>query len=84
MRTPVGLHGGSLLIESAPQAGTVVTVTLPLVCQAPATAHGPAPIRTAVRGAPAPRRVVRLPLGLFDAEPGLAAAPAEPVLRRTG
>jgi cell cycle sensor histidine kinase DivJ len=34
-----------------------------------------------VRGAPAPRRVVRLPLGLFDAEPG-----AEPVsmLRRTG
>jgi two-component system, cell cycle sensor histidine kinase DivJ len=81
----VGLHGGALLIESAPQGGTVVTVTLPLVCQPPAaTVPGPAPIRTAVRGAPAPRRVVRLPLGLFDAEPGLAAPPAGPSLRRTG
>ena len=79
----VGLHGGALLIESAPQAGTVVTVTLPLVCRA-ASASNPAPIRTAVRGAPAPRRVVRLPLGLFDAEPSSAALPAGPVLRRTG
>ncbi|KST58684.1 histidine kinase [Methylobacterium sp. GXS13] len=77
----VGLHGGAMLIESAPQAGTVVTVTLPLVCRDPAAAAGPAPIRTAVRGAAPPRRsVVRLPLGLFDAEP---AAP-EPTLRRAG
>jgi two-component system, cell cycle sensor histidine kinase DivJ len=80
----VGLHGGTMLIESAPQAGTVVTVTLPLLCGAPPALPRPAPIRTAVRGAPAPRRVVRLPLGLFDAEPSLAAAPAGPVLRRTG
>jgi cell cycle sensor histidine kinase DivJ len=79
----VGLHGGALLIESAPQAGTVVTVTLPLVCPAPAADHGPAPIRTAVRGAPVSRRVVRLPLGLFDAEPSAASVPADPVLRRT-
>ncbi|MDE4910735.1 PAS domain-containing sensor histidine kinase [Methylobacterium sp. 092160098-2] len=79
----VGLHGGALLIESAPQVGTVVTVTLPLVCPAPAADHGPAPIRTAVRGAPVSRRVVRLPLGLFDAEPSAASVPADPVLRRT-
>ncbi|MDH2308839.1 PAS domain-containing sensor histidine kinase [Methylobacterium brachiatum] len=77
----VGLHGGALQIESAPQAGTVVTVTLPLVCRDPAAAAGPAPIRTAVRGASPPRRsVVRLPLGLFDAEP----AASEPTLRRAG
>jgi cell cycle sensor histidine kinase DivJ len=78
----VGIHGGAMLIESAPQAGTAVTVTLPLASRAAAT--GPAPIRTAVRGAPAPRRVVRLPLGLFDAEPSPASAPAGPVLRRAG
>ena len=81
----VGLHGGTLRIESAPQAGTVVTVTLPHQCRAPEAASSPAPIRTAVRGVPAPRRVVRLPLGLFDAEPN-----AEPstrsgsALRRAG
>jgi two-component system, cell cycle sensor histidine kinase DivJ len=79
----VGLHGGALLVESAPNAGTVVTVTLPLACGAPGDLPRPAPIRTAVRGAPPPRRgVVRLPLGLFDADP--AATPAGPVLRRTG
>ncbi|MHC2103647.1 PAS domain-containing sensor histidine kinase [Methylobacterium sp. WL2] len=78
----VGLHGGAMLIESAPSAGTAVTVTLPFVCRDPAAAAGPAPIRTAVRGAAAPRRaVVRLPLGLFDAEPGAAS---EPALRRAG
>lgn len=77
----VGLHGGAMRIESAPQAGTVVTVTLPRLCRSPEAACGPAPIRTAVRGAPAPRRVVRLPLGLFDAEPGSAQGSA---LRRTG
>ncbi|MFB0488634.1 cell cycle sensor histidine kinase DivJ [Methylobacterium sp. OAE515] len=78
----VGLHGGALLIESAPQAGTAVTVTLPLLCR-PLAAPGPAPVRTSVRGAAPSRRVVRLPLGLFDAEPGPAAAPAGPALRRT-
>ncbi len=80
----VGLHGGALLIESAPQGGTVVTVTLPLACRAEASVPGPAPIRTAVRGAPAPHRVVRLPLGLFDAEPSPASTVAGTVLRRTG
>jgi cell cycle sensor histidine kinase DivJ len=79
----VGLHGGALLIERAPQAGPVVPVPLPLVCPAPAADPGPAPIRTAVRGAPVSRRVVRLPLGLFDAEPSAASVPADPVLRRT-
>jgi cell cycle sensor histidine kinase DivJ len=77
----VGLHGGAMLIESAPQAGTVVTVTLPLVCSAPDAGRGPAPIRTVVRGAPAAHRVVRLPLPLFDAEPGAAAGSP---LRRAG
>ncbi|TXN46634.1 PAS domain-containing sensor histidine kinase [Methylobacterium sp. WL7] len=78
----VGLHGGAMLIESAPNAGTAVTVTLPFVCRDPAAVAGPAPIRTAVRGAAAPRRaVVRLPLGLFDAEPGAAS---EAALRRAG
>ncbi|MCJ2136547.1 PAS domain-containing sensor histidine kinase [Methylobacterium sp. J-026] len=80
----VGLHGGAVLIESAPQAGTVVTVTLPRLCRTPASEGSPAPIRTAVRGAPPPRRVVRLPLGLFDAEPGPESAPSGSVLRRTG
>ena len=79
----VGLHGGAMLIESAPQSGTAVIVTLPRLCRLPA-ATDPAPIRTSVRGAPAPRRVVRLPLGLFDAEPRTATAPSGPVLRRTG
>ncbi|WP_415623908.1 ATP-binding protein, partial [Methylobacterium mesophilicum] len=32
----VGLHGGAMLIESAPSAGTAVTVTLPSVCRDPA------------------------------------------------
>src|SRR5205085_2425314 len=32
----VGLHGGAMLIESAPQAGTAVTVTLPRLCRLPA------------------------------------------------
>ncbi|WP_267426858.1 PAS domain-containing sensor histidine kinase [Methylobacterium sp. GC_Met_2] len=81
----VGLHGGAMRIESAPQSGTVVTVTLPRVCRAPETACGPAPIRIAVRGAPQPRRVVRLPLGLFDAEPGLTLSTGPgSALRRTG
>jgi len=72
----VGLHGGAMRIESAPQAGTIVTVTLPRLCRSPEAPCGPAPIHTAVRGAAVPRRVVRLPLGLFDAEPN-----AEPSLR---
>ncbi|MDP4005879.1 cell wall metabolism sensor histidine kinase WalK [Methylobacterium sp. NEAU K] len=85
----VGLHGGTMLIESSPNAGTAVTVTLPRVCRKPDAASGPAPLRTAVRGAAPPRRaVVRLPLGLFDAEPSAAsAAPraaSEPDMRRAG
>ena len=87
----VGLHGGAILIESAPGAGTSVTVTLPPDCRAAEAATCPeaAPIRTAVRSASPPRAsVVRLPLGLFDpapeAVPAFSAAEMSgaPVARR--
>ncbi|MDP4021764.1 PAS domain-containing sensor histidine kinase [Methylobacterium sp. NEAU 140] len=89
----VGLHGGAIRIESAPGAGTAVSVTLPLDGRAGAAADPaprPAPIRTAVRHAVPPRStVVRLPLGLFDPEPtGTALAASELAdassLRRAG
>lgn len=73
----VGLHGGSIRIESAPGAGTVVTVTFPYTGRDQSAPGGPAPISTAVRGA-APKRpkVVTLPLGLFDPEPVYGAVAA--------
>ncbi len=66
----VGLHGGTIRIESAPGLGTIVTVTLPYAGCDQDAPGGPAPIFTAVRGAAqAKPKVVRLPLGLFDPEP---------------
>ncbi|VUD70592.1 PAS domain-containing sensor histidine kinase [Methylobacterium symbioticum] len=73
----VGLHGGAIAIESAPEAGTSVTVTLPLDCRRPDAPIALAPVTTAVRraGRPAAAAAVagapllRLPLGLFEAGP---------------
>ncbi|MGU3538961.1 sensor histidine kinase [Methylobacterium sp. A54F] len=80
----VGLHGGTIAIESAVEAGTTITVTLPLDCRRGSAQAAPAPITTAIRGAgrgpgtmpaalqaagQASAPVVRLPLGLFEPEP---------------
>ena len=75
----VGLHGGSIAIASAPDEGTAVTVTLPAECRKPGGTPMPAPIATSVRraGGLAGPRVVRLPLGLFDAEPAIVRAAGE-------
>lgn len=40
VRGLVGLHGGSITVESAPRTGTAVTVRLPLDCRAPNAAAG--------------------------------------------
>jgi cell cycle sensor histidine kinase DivJ len=46
VRGLVGLHRGTLTIESAPGVGTTVTVSLPLDCRAGAAqASGPIPVR---------------------------------------
>ncbi|WP_336485692.1 sensor histidine kinase [Methylobacterium nigriterrae] len=79
VRGLVGLHGGTIAIESAIDDGTTVTVTLPLDCRRGHAGAAPAPIATAVRR---PGRgpglagtgPARLPLGLF--EPGPLALPA--------
>ncbi|WP_147047124.1 PAS domain-containing sensor histidine kinase [Methylobacterium gnaphalii] len=73
VRGLVGLHGGSISIESAPGLGTTVSVTLPVEPRRSTTPAEPAPIRTSLRGA-APvaasaSTVVRLPIGLFDDGP---------------
>ena len=69
----VGLHGGTIAIESAPEAGTSVTVTLPLDCRRPDAPIALAPVTTAVRRAARASAgvtpLVRLPLGLFEAGP---------------
>ncbi|GEP01367.1 PAS domain-containing sensor histidine kinase [Methylobacterium haplocladii] len=87
VRGLVGLHGGSISIESAPGRGTTVSVTLPLDPRRSSTPSEPAPIRTAIRGAapasgPAPT-VVRLPIGLFDDETLPSRESAMP-LKRAG
>ncbi|GJE16571.1 ATP-binding protein [Methylobacterium marchantiae] len=71
----VGLHGGSISIESAERQGTTVTVTLPLDCRRGSSSAPPAPIRTGIRRAtvlPAETEAalpVRRPIGLFDPAP---------------
>jgi cell cycle sensor histidine kinase DivJ len=53
VRGLVGLHGGSLILESAVESGTRVTVRLPLDCRGRATSDAaPARIETRVRVAP--------------------------------
>ncbi|CCJ08844.1 Multi-sensor signal transduction histidine kinase [Methylocystis sp. SC2] len=53
VRGLVGLHGGSIAIESGPQAGTTVSVRLPLDCRDSGATGAPARIATIARlGAP--------------------------------
>ncbi|GJD77235.1 Sensor histidine kinase RcsC [Methylobacterium gregans] len=80
----VGLHGGSIAIESAPEIGTSVTVTLPSLCRPVGAPASPAPVSTSVRRlVPRPvGPVVRLPLGLFETTPAGTEAPLP--LRRAG
>ena len=87
VRGLVGLHGGTLAIESAPGRGTQVSVTLPLEARASEGPAQPAPIRAILRGSapaaePAPS-VVRLPRGLFDDGPITARDGSVP-MRRVG
>ena len=59
VRGLVGLHGGSITIESGPQAGTTVSVRLPLDCRNSGATGGPARIATIARlGAPPSAAVV--------------------------
>ena len=70
VRGLVGLHGGSIGVESAPGQGTRVSVRLPLDCRGAAPAQsGSAKIETIVRYAPIP------------APPALET-PSEPARRR--
>ena len=59
VRGLVGLHGGSIAIESGLQAGTTVSVRLPLDCRNSGASGGPARIATIARlGAPPSAAVV--------------------------
>ncbi len=59
VRGLVGLHGGAITIESGPQAGTTVSVRLPLDCRNSGATGGPARIATIARlGAPPSAAVV--------------------------
>ncbi len=49
VRGLVGLHGGTIEVESEPEHGTSVTVRLPLDCRFVAPATGAAPIETIAR-----------------------------------
>ena len=87
VRGLVGLHGGSIAIETAPGEGTTVTVTLPVVCRHSEGIAQPAPLRSFRRGsAPKEERAaipIRLPVGLFD--PGtLSSEPAASPRARAG
>ncbi|MGJ0426360.1 sensor histidine kinase [Methylocystis sp.] len=59
VRGLVGLHGGAITIESGLQAGTTVSVRLPLDCRSSGATSGPARIATIARlGAPPSAAVV--------------------------
>ncbi|WP_425324676.1 ATP-binding protein [Methylobacterium soli] len=77
----VGLHGGTIAIESAVDDGTTVVVSLPFDCWRGSASAPPAPITTAVRlpgRGPGQAGLVpaRLPLGLFEPGPVARAVPA--------
>lgn len=73
VRGLVGLHGGSIQIESAPGEGTRVVVTLPLDCRAAQPEAVPARIETAARRA-----------GGFDLSRRPGAASALDLFRKAG
>ena len=88
VRGLVGLHGGAIAIESEPEVGTCVTVSLPAACRSPEMPAAPAPVATAPRRAlraAAEGPVVRFPLGLFEPAPsrGERAAEATAPMRRS-
>ena len=81
----VGLHGGTITVESAPDAGTTVTVSLPKACRPAESPLGTAPLIARVRPAgtgPVSGAVVRLPLGLFETGPTLVREIDETARRR--
>jgi two-component system, cell cycle sensor histidine kinase DivJ len=55
VRGLVGLHGGSISVESAPGQGTRVSIRLPLECTGAAAMPAGAKIETVVRFAPPPK-----------------------------
>lgn len=83
----VGLHGGSILIESAEREGTTVTVTLPIDCRLGTSGAPPMPIRTSLRRplastAPSAQVVpVRRPMGLFEPAPEVVSERYIPMQR---
>ena len=88
MQGLVGLHGGAICIESAPDAGTTVTVSLPTTCRPSESPPIAAPMTVRLRSlnaAPSAGAIVRLPLGLFEMGPVAVRETEDPTrLRRVG
>ncbi len=87
VRGLVGLHGGSMSIESAQGEGTSVVVTLPLRAAAIPLSTEPAPLRSSVKGSSPSmdslRPLARKPIGLFD-RAGAAGTDEPTTLRLAG
>ena len=83
VRGLVGLHGGSMSIESELGKGTIVTVTLPRVCSSASASMLSAPIRTSVRriGPVFDEGAGKRPIGLFDHDAMPAPITSQPLLR---
>lgn len=82
VRGLVGLHGGSMSIDSALGQGTTVTVTLPRSSNPATSTTQSAPIRTSVRRLGAVfDEGARRPIGLFDHDPMVQGATVRPLLR---